>query len=144
MAVIPEAVQAAAAAAESLIHPVVFIVVPVIFLVFTMISVSLRIYVRTILTKAYGYDDWALIFALVGWTFRTCTKLLTDSFVQLIYTGYVALFILIGVSEHIYGLLTILDVLVKVSNRIVTYGKAYTDNASSMPSPDKCCILSQV
>ncbi|OTB07494.1 hypothetical protein M426DRAFT_317801 [Hypoxylon sp. CI-4A] len=37
------------------------------FLVLDIIAVGLRVFVRTRMSKSFGYDDWAMCFALVGY-----------------------------------------------------------------------------
>lgn len=40
--------------------------VMITFLVLNSIAVGLRVYVRSLMSKAFSYDDWAMLVAFVG------------------------------------------------------------------------------
>ena len=54
---------------------------------------GLRMYVRRIMVKTFGYDDWVLVVAYVST--RSIVKLLGTNQMQVIYVGYVGLYIAI-------------------------------------------------
>lgn len=45
--------------------------VAILFLTLTLISVGLRCYVRTVLIKSFGLDDWFAVASLVGFHSKT-------------------------------------------------------------------------
>lgn len=52
------------------LHPELITVVPLVFLCLTALAVSLRLYVRGYMLRAFGLDDWILLFAWVSDAFH--------------------------------------------------------------------------
>lgn len=53
--------------------------VMIIFLVLNTIAVGLRVYVRYFMTKAFSYDDWAMVVAFVSETIKHAWKKTSDA-----------------------------------------------------------------
>lgn len=71
MDVIADAAQRVAAIGP---RTVVMLIVAVVFLILTWISFALRVYVRAILLRSFGWDDWIMLLTICLST--TCCSLL--------------------------------------------------------------------
>lgn len=77
--------------------------VAILFLILSWIFVSLRCYVRAVMIKNFGTDDWFAVASLVGFSFRPSPlRLATPSlaepvFSQILFTLYCT-FVLKGVE----------------------------------------------
>lgn len=60
------------------IHPVSYIVMSSCALALTTTAVALRVYVRTVMTNAFGFDDLLVLFAYVSTTPQVTRSIVTD------------------------------------------------------------------
>lgn len=103
------------------LKPVAFIALPVVLLILAAIAVALRVYVRAILIRNFGLDDWLLLLAFVGLPSSICCWTKYSFTNQAVFVTDAALFICMG--------RLVLDGLIEALDKVASVSFMHSENA---------------